>query len=295
MTAIDSNAVGVAVAQLVDIQRQFAHAIWHPKAVALDVGANANANIFLEAPGIGVYQNNTRLTLLGAVEATYPVMAQVLGDVFFTSLARSFVITTPSRSGSLQYYALAFSAWLSRWLDALEDRNEAAELGYLPDLARLEALVHHAHSAADAQAFDFAALQLVNPTQQGALCFMLHPSVGLMRSEFPVAQIWRMHQVAQRLAAAEGVESIAVDWDCAPEQNLLWRQSLSQFEIAVNIRQCTAGEFQFLTDLAAGATFMQAASNVLSVDADADLQALLLGLVHDGVIVGFTEAAPTSI
>lgn len=256
---------------LIDVQRQFAQALWHDRAAAAlnDFGR-----------GMDVYQNNTRLTLLSAVETTYPVIARVLGDEFFTALARSYVITTPSSSGNLFSYAQRFGAWLRLWLAALEDRAEASELAYLPDLAQMEWLVHRAHLAPDALSFDFNALQAVNPAQQGALCFVLHPSCALLSSDFPVAQIWRMHQ-------GEAAVPPSIDWDAVPERLLLWRQWLSQFEIAVKLKECAAGEHQFLNDLASGETFMRAASNALAIDAALDLQALLLDLVSDGVIAGF--------
>lgn len=258
------------VARLAATQRQFAQALWHPQSsVATPFGR-----------GLGVYQNNTRLTLLSAVETTYPVIARVLGDEFFTGLARSYVITTPSVSGNLFGYAKQFGAWLRHWLAALEDRDEAAELAYLPDLAQLEWLVHQAHFAPDAPTFDFNALQAVNPAQQGALCFKLHPSCALLTADYPVAQIWRMHQ-------GNAAAPPSIDWDAVPERLLLWRQSLSQFEIAVKLEECAAGAHQFLNDLASGETFMQAASSALAIDATLDLQALLLDLVSDGVITGF--------
>lgn len=274
----------VDCAQLAAVQRQFAQALWQPQSPAVETFGR----------GMGVYQNNTRLTLLSAVETTYPVIAQVLGQPFFTALARSYVITTPSTSGNLHGYAQQFAPWLSRWLDALEDRNEATELAYLPDLARLEWLVHQAHFAGDAPQFDFDALNAVNPAQQGALCFKLHPSCGLLSSEFPVAQIWRAHQGSD-VAAAVDLATLPIDWDAVPEQLLLWRQSLSQFEIAVKLQDCSAAAFQFLTDIAAGKAFMQAASNALAIEATLDLQTLLLDLVSDGVIVGFVLPADVSL
>lgn len=271
MSAGDRTQLALGdVARLAATQRQFAQALWHPQSsVATPFGR-----------GMGVYQNNTRLTLLSAVETTYPVIARVLGDEFFTGLARSYVITTPSVSGNLFGYAQQFSAWLRHWLAALEDRDEATELAYLPDLAQLEWLVHQAHFAPDAPAFDFNALQAVNPAQQGALCFVLHPSCALFTTDYPVAQIWRMHQ-------GDAASPPSIDWDAVPERSLLWRQSLSQFEIAVKLEECAAGAHQFLNDLASGETFMQAASSALAIEATLDLQALLLDLVSDGVITGF--------
>ncbi len=277
-------------AQLRALQRQFAHQIWSPPAAAVAVEGAATAAFDaagIGSAGIGVYQNNTRLTLLSVVQTTYPVLARVLGDEFFTALARSYVITTPSTSGNLHGYAKAFSAWLSDWLAALEDREEAAELAYLPDLAKLEWLVHQAHFASDAPPFDFFGLQAVAPALQGTLCFILHPSCAVLQSEFPVAQIWRANQCVYSETANDGSDIKAINWDAVPERLLLWRQVTAQFEITVKLLECDVATHQFLSDLSGGKAFEEAASNALALDARLDLQALLLENVSAGVIVGF--------
>jgi Putative DNA-binding domain len=269
------------VVQLRALQRQFAYQLWYPMAPAEGVATAAFG------PAIGVYQNNTRLTLLGVVQTTYPVIAKVLGDEFFTALARSYVITTPSTSGNLHGYAKAFSAWLVDWLAALEDREEATELGYLPDLAKLEWLVHQAHFASDAPPFDFPGLQAVDPARQGELRFILHPSCAVLRSEFPIAQIWRANQSVDVETANDESDLQSINWDAVPERLLLWRQFTAQFEITVKLLECDVATHQFLRDLADGKAFEEAASNALMLDAGLDLQALLLDKVSAGVIIGF--------
>jgi Putative DNA-binding domain len=92
------------------LQRQFARQLWYPRGSIETTEGVATAAF---GAGIGVYQNNTRLTLLSVVQTTYPVIARVLGEEFFTALARSYVITTPSTSGNLHGYAKAFG--LRHW------------------------------------------------------------------------------------------------------------------------------------------------------------------------------------
>lgn len=288
------TAASAAAPSLLAVQRQFAQQLWNPQA-SITKSDNVSVETVVNfGAGMGVYQNNTRLTLLSVVQTTYPVITAVLGDTFFTGLARSYVITTPSTSGNLHGYANKFSAWLTQWLGALADREEAAELAYLPDLAELEWCMYEANFAADSAPFDFSALHAVNPAQQGALCFKLHPSCAVLHSNFPVAQIWRAHQTADvgtpKTSNNSGAD-MAVDWDAVPERLLLWRERLSQYEITVKLLNCDAASHQFLIGLSVGLGFEQAASNALVVDAALDLQALLLDKVHAGVIVGFVLPA----
>jgi hypothetical protein len=169
----------------------------------------------------------------------------------------------------------------------LADREEAAELAYLPDLAKLEWLVHQAHFAGDASPFDFFGLQAVDPAMQGALCFLLHPSCAVLQSEFPIAQIWRANQYVDVETSNDHGDARSINWDAVPERLLLWRQFTAQFEITVKLLDCDVGTYHFLRDLSDGKAFEEAASNALALDAGLDLQALLLDKVSAGVIVGF--------
>ncbi|WP_231973672.1 hypothetical protein [Variovorax sp. HW608] len=64
-------------------------------------------------------------------------------------------------------------------------------LSYLPDVARLEWAVSRALHAADAQALDPSELAAVAPADQDHVSFVAHPSISMLRSDFPIDAIWR--------------------------------------------------------------------------------------------------------
>ena len=66
----------------------------------------------------------------------------------------------------------------------------ARELPYLADVARLERAVLEARHAADAAALDPAALTALGPGLASAR-LKPHPATRLVRSEYPIADIWR--------------------------------------------------------------------------------------------------------
>ena len=78
--------------------------------------------------------------------------------------------------------------------DFLNSFPPAAELPYLPDMARLEWAVHLAHYAADAQTLAPEALAALHPDQLEARRFSLHPACALLASNWQVAALWQAHQ-----------------------------------------------------------------------------------------------------
>jgi len=91
-------------------------------------------------PRLRVHRETTLAALAGALAATYPVCARLVGDEFFRAAARRFAREVPSRSPDLCDYG----AELADWLAAFEP---AQALPYLPDVARLEWALHRARHA----------------------------------------------------------------------------------------------------------------------------------------------------
>jgi hypothetical protein len=78
--------------------------------------------------------------------------------------ARAYLHAKPSTCGNLYAYGSGFAALLAQF-------PHAQSLPYLPNLARLEWLVHRAYGAADAKPWDPAGLIAVAPESQGEIRF----------------------------------------------------------------------------------------------------------------------------
>jgi hypothetical protein len=135
---------------------------------------------------LSVYQNNTFLGLTVVLKATFPVVAQLVGDGFFKTLARHYYEKYPLASGNRHTFGGDLAAFLTTF-------DPAAALPYLPDMAALEWALLESEIAPDAPTASFADLTaetLADPD----FTLSLHPSVRIIRVHYNVLDLWRAHQ-----------------------------------------------------------------------------------------------------
>lgn len=133
-----------------------------------------------------VYRNNVAVGLSGALVSRFPVAEQIVGEAFFTGMARIFVAAFPPKSPLLLTYGDDFG-------DFVETFEPAAELPYLADVIRLEVARGRAYHAADRLPLDAAVLAAVPPEELAGVVFDPHPSLTIVRSAHPVVTIWAMN------------------------------------------------------------------------------------------------------
>jgi len=186
------------------------HSPWHgvpvlppPRPVSLDAlaaGQQAFATALLDTAAtlpsftgevvqerFALYRGNLSATWRRTLGHAYPVVLALVGEQFFAGLARAYGRQYPSDSADLNHFGARFADFLSSF-------PPAAELPYLPDMARLEWAVHLAHYAADAQALAPEALATLHPDQLEARRFALHPACALLASNWQVVTLWQAHQ-----------------------------------------------------------------------------------------------------
>jgi len=74
--------------------------------------------------------------------------------------------------------------------------GQGAAANYLADLAEIESARTRAYHAADAALLSREAFNAVSPDDWPELCITLHPSVVLLKSDFPVVSIWQANLYA---------------------------------------------------------------------------------------------------
>lgn len=136
---------------------------------------------------LDIHRNNLREGFRKALALEFPVIERLVGSDYFGQLAREFLAAHPSRQGDLHHIGAPFPFFLTR-------RFADSDYAYLPDVARLEWAVEEAGIAADAQPFDPASLQAVQADEYARLRFALHPACRLVRSRYPILQIWQANQ-----------------------------------------------------------------------------------------------------
>jgi len=217
-----------------------------------------------------IYRNNVYVSLTEALQAIYPVVARLVGEDCFRGCAYGYLRATPPTSGNLHDFGDAFDQFLSTF-------EPVRELGYLPDIARLEWSWHCAFHAGDGGPMALEKLAGVPAERYGALNFQLHPSARLLASDYPILRIWEANQ-------PDGDVSDSIDLGEGGARLLIVRRGIS-----VTIETLGAGEYALLDAFANGKPLADAAEAAAGADSEFDLTASLRERVLDQTIVGFNS------
>ena len=219
----------------------------------------------------GVYRNNILVSLIDALADTYPVAQELVGEDFFRAMARLFVKAEPPRSRVLAFYGALFP-------DFIEHFPPAASVPYLADVARLEMLRVRAYHAFDCASLsgDAIARSLAEVDRLPDLVLKLHPSLGILRSQYAAASLWAAHQGS--------FDSSAID-PAVPESALIIRPHLD-----VEVIPVTASAADFVKHLLQGASLGNALEWTSLADADFDLGDTLSLLIRTQAISSIMTA-----
>jgi hypothetical protein len=254
---------------LLDVQRDFRRALLDRDLAALS-GLIATDGIAI-AERIEIYRNNVVASLSEALADTFPVVVRLVGAPFFSFAAHEFIRAAPPQAPCVSEYGAYFA-------DFLAEFPPCAELVYLTDVARLEWLLHGAAGAPDAASFDPAGLADFSAETADRLMFGFRPSIAYLRSQWPIARIWRANQ-------PDADEELAIDLDAGGV--LL---EISRRDGIVEFRELSPPAFAFRAALAGGAAFVEAiemAGQDASFDAAAEFAALFVeGIVMELKLTG---------
>ncbi len=242
---------------LARFQDAFAHALLAPEsAPAAEVAA------LIAQPAFAVYRNTVMKGCIDALQANYPAVARLVGEEWFRAAAAIHVREALPADPTLLRYGAAFADFLARF-------EPAAELAYLPGVARLDRYWTEAHAAPEADALDPAAVARLAPEALAGT--VLHPHPAARWAWFagaPIYTIWSRNRADEPSAA---------DLDWQPEGALLVRPRDVVEWIALDAAGCA-----FLDACAAGATVAAAAQAALEVQGNADLARLMSTLLETG-------------
>jgi len=224
-----------------------------------------------------IYRNNVIVSLVDALADGFPVVQELVGEMFFRAMAREYVRIQPPLSPVMVEYGGHFPDFIGGFAPA-------AALPYLADVARLERARVCAIHAAEAEPLDAATLAacLAAPESLLSTRISLHPSLSTLCSCFAVVSLWAAHQ---EQPGSPSLDTIAIE---LPEQALILRQGL---EVAVvPIR---AADAHFIDALTEGSPLSAAAEQTNRDHEDFDLTQALTLLLRLQAMVGL-EVAPLS-
>ena len=222
---------------------------------------------------MAIYRNNVYTALTKALEAIYPVIGRLVGEAFFKFAARRYIDAYPSTSGDLNRFGAHFAEFLGSF-------EYAASLPYLPDVAQLEWCCHQTYLAGDDQPLDLARLAAIPPQDYGRLRFRLNSACRLLHSAWPIDAIWRVNQPDY-----PGEQS--VDLTTGGVSLLIQRH-----HNRIRLTALSAAEWRFLTALNDKQSLAAACDNVLRIDPDTDVGALLQTCVAQATLVEFFLYTP---
>ncbi|WP_428334691.1 DNA-binding domain-containing protein [Novosphingobium sp.] len=178
-------------------------------------------------PGLTVYQNNYRTTLVEALRETHPRALLWLGDAAFESIAARFIDAQPSSHWTIDAYGAGFPALLHKTAGAIAAELAAIDRAVGEVFVGPDAVPVQADALADVD-WDGAVIRLV-------------PSLVVLPIATNADALW--------LALANGDAVPAAD-HAAPGTLMLWRQGFEPV-----MRRLDGGEAVMLERSIAGASF----------------------------------------
>ncbi len=214
-------------------------------------------------PAFAVYRNTVMKGCIDALQANYPSIARLVGDEWFRAAAAIYARESLPRHPTLADYGADFADFLAAFAPA-------AELPYLPGVARLDRFWTEAHTARDEAPLAAAAVARLAPDELGRT--VLHPHASARWAWFdaqPIATIWRRNRYP----------------DGADDGEIAWRGEgvlVVRPEAVVGHLALDAGTCAFLDACAAGRTLADAAAAALAASAATDLLRLMAQLLEAG-------------
>ena len=215
-----------------------------------------------------IYRHHVVSSLTAALQATYPVVARLVGDGFFRYAAHEFIGAHPPSGPCLFEYGEAFADFLAAF-------PPCRQLPYLPDVARLEWLLNVATHADEFVPVDLANLRHLGPDDTEELTFRFDPSVSFVASSWPIDAIWRANQ-------PEADHDRTVDLDAGGV-----RLEIRRGADDVVFRGLEPAAYAFRRSLLAGGSLAGALTTAQAEDEAFDLTEALRALFEDNVLSGF--------
>jgi hypothetical protein len=213
-----------------------------------------------------------RARLLDVLQKDFPRVTTLVGDEYFHKLAYQYLARYPSTHPSVRYIGRHFAEFLD-----IEAKVE--ELPFLADLARLEWARLEVFDAPDAEPLQMVDLQAILPEEWPALRFRLIPACQMLRSPWPVHQIWAAQEETPPYELVRPAETVM----------RVWRDGFIIYQASMN-----SAERLGLDCVLAGKTFSEicaALEPVLPAETVThEVGGLLMRWIEDGILERLPES-----
>lgn len=239
-----------------------------------DNGQKSIINTAQTMRGLRAYRANAQALSVSALQASYPILQQLLGEENFRPLAQDFWKAMPPERGDLAQWGHMLAAYLPHvpQLQAMLQEHP-----YLSDVARVEWALHAASTATDA-ALDAASFQLLASQDPARLRLLLSPGCALLRSAYPVVALMQLHDARASDAHEVAREAVAAG---QPQTAVIWRQGLRSMLAATDLAPAALIEATLQ-----GKSLSVALDTAFALAEDFDFSAWLAAQVHSGLLLG---------
>ncbi len=214
--------------------------------------------------GFAVYRNNALVSLIDALQERFPVTCRLVGEEFFRAMARAYATKHRPRSPLLMHYGDTFATFIDTFIPA-------SDVPYLSDVARLEVAWSAAYHAPEASPLQPQVLTETEPDALLEMRLTLHPSTQVLRSAYPIADIWAAHQHANSVAPLS-------NWD--GQEVLVLRP-----DAEVQVRTLGPGVYAFISALLDRRCVQDAAEMACIGASEFDAGENLVNLLRMGAVV----------
>lgn len=248
------------------IQKQFSDAIYHQSFMDGIVQKGIPSE-----DRIGVYRGNVMLSIIDALQHTFPTIYSVVGDAFFKIMMKEFITKHPPKTACLFDYGYAFPEFIRSY-------KPASSLPYLTGIAHLDWAHHQAYHHDDVPALDPRHLKNMDESAYIDLTLKLHPTVHLLHSKYAIDKIWQEGQKDDH-DHADNDDRIYID---QPVWLLIYRKN---YHVAMH-HLCPGG-FTMLKHMKAQKSLHESLESALQVEADFHFQEEMARWLAIGI---FTKA-----
>jgi len=253
----------------------FAHALLEPSApVPVELIVRSGGNL---EQRFAVHRNNTMVSLVDALQSSFPVVAELVGETFFRAMAAVYVRQSPPTGPVLWRYGQDFDRFIAQF-------EPARSLPYLPSVAQVEAACALSLHAADHVPMDPEQVALAisdgdNLVRRGCC---LAPTLVPLNLTHAGAALWMAHQPDTHMALS------TLDTD-QPQEVLIHRSGEG-----VVVWEPPSGTVALARRLMDGMRLTQAVEAVALTDTRFDFAISLGGLLHHGLVVDLPLHHPST-
>lgn len=201
----------------------------------------AGATSSLDSPvdkGMQIYQNNLLMTAARVLSVSFPVIKKMLGEDTVQLLARHLLAQELPNSGD-------WADWGSQLPELIRSTPLHNEHPYLAETAELEWLLHQAARSSGTE-LDTASLSRLSAEDLSNVYLHLGKSVSALQSNFPVDELWRIHQKDFAEISSDEVLNLLT----RPQQESFFL--IYQKDHLPCIERLPIEEFEWITELIAG-------------------------------------------